>query len=77
MDSRTISFVCNQVYHQFPELNGCQPRIQYQAEDKSGKSCYLFIFRGKGVTEDGKSIQRMVRTTVNEQGKILKVTTSR
>ena len=77
MDLKIISLVCNQVYRQFPEVNGCQPRIQNQASDKQGNSNYVFIFRGKGITADGKSIPRVVRATIDEHGKILKMTTSR
>jgi len=77
MDSKLISSVCNQIYQQFPEVNGSQPRVQNQSTDKQGNSNYVFIFRGKGTTADGKSIPRVVRATVNENGKILKVTTSR
>jgi hypothetical protein len=37
----------------------------------------LLVFQGYRATADGKAINRIVRVVVSEQGKIIKVTTSR
>jgi hypothetical protein len=75
MDSRILNSVCSQIYRQFPEVDGSQPKIQPQSTTGKG-SVYLLIFKGKGKTADGKSIPRIVRATVDEHGKIIQVSTS-
>ena len=71
----------NNVYRQFPELSGVQPSIQQQATSKgaSGKTSitYLLIYHSKAQVGNHNSMPRVVRVVVNEQGKILKLTTSR
>ncbi len=77
MDSKILSVVCTQIYRRFPEIDGIRPKVQTQAlPDQKGQN-YLLVFRGAGVTSDGKSLPRIVRATVDDKGKILKVTTSR
>jgi hypothetical protein len=76
MDSKTVNSVCSQIYRRFPEVNGVRPKVQSQASPQAG-STYLLIFKGTATTADGKTLPRIVRATVDEQGKILKVTTSR
>jgi hypothetical protein len=77
MDSKTINSVCSQIYRQFPEVNGVQPKVQPQSNSSQAGSTYLLIFKGTAKTADGKNLPRIVRATVNDQGKIIKVTTSR
>ncbi len=81
MDAKTIDTVCRQVYTRFPEVKGAAPKIQAQESVSSGSSHpsanFLFVFHGKGVTANGKTIPRTVRVVVTERGKIVKMTTSR
>ncbi len=72
MDRQMISSVSREVYRNFPEVKGSQPEIRPQ-----GQTRHLLIFHGKGVTEDGHTINRTVRVVVDENGKIVKTTTSR
>jgi len=72
MDQKIIASVSSEVYHSFPEVKGSQPEIRPQGQTRN-----LLIFHGKGVTEDGKTINRTVRVVVDANGKILKTTTSR
>lgn len=72
MEEKHIQQVCNSVYRQFPEVRGARPSISSLPGDK-----FQLIFRGKGETPDGKNIERTVRVTASENGKILKMTTSR
>jgi hypothetical protein len=71
MDARTLDAVCNQVYRRFPVVNGCHPSIQPQGANS------LLIFRGKAASENGKTINLVVRATVDETGKIIKMSSSR
>ncbi len=72
MDKKTLTSICNQVYSRFPEVKGCHPRIQAH-----GDSGQILIFKGQATTADGKSIPRVVRVVVDQNGKINKMTTSR
>jgi hypothetical protein len=72
MDSGAKNRVCSSVYLQFPEVRGANPSVSSLPGDK-----YQLIFRGKAKAADGKIIPRTVRVTANEEGKILKLTTSR
>jgi hypothetical protein len=72
MDRSLLDTVCNQIYRQFPEVNGCRPIVHPHGDEQS-----LLIFQGKATTGDGKILCRTVRVVVNQSGKIMKVTTSR
>jgi len=72
MEERAKQQVCSSVYHQFPELRGAHPSVSALPGDK-----FQLVFHGKAETADGKKINRTVRVTASENGKILKLTTSR
>jgi hypothetical protein len=71
METNVVDHVSQAVYRQFPELRGVRPSVR-----KSGDQ-FLLIFSGKVKTADGKTLPRIVRVTANDQGSILKMTTSR
>ncbi len=72
MDAKSKSSVCNAVYRQFPELKGTNPTVKELPGDK-----YQLIFHGKALTENGKSLPRTVRVVADENGRVLKLSTSR
>jgi hypothetical protein len=78
MDAKLLKSISTQIYRRFPEVAGSQPKVRLQSGPQSGGSrTFVITFRGSGTASNGKSIPRLVRVTANEQGKILKVTTSR
>jgi hypothetical protein len=79
MDSKTISGIKQQIYRQFPEVAGEEPSVKSQASAKSpgNPPTYLITFKGRVAQTSGPSFSRMVRVVANDQGRILKVTTSR
>jgi len=72
MDRSWLSQVCEQVYRRFPEVRGCQPKVQAYAQAQ-----HLLVFQTKGAASDGRSIPHIVRVVVNKDGKIIKATSSR
>jgi hypothetical protein len=72
MDRQALKSICDQIYRRFPEVSGSQPKVQ----DRPG-SQYLIIFNGSGKAADGRKIGRTVRVVADQQGHVLKVTTSR
>jgi len=79
MDSKTVSVIKQQIYRQFPEVAGEEPSVKAQAGAKStGQSAtYLITFKGRVVQPSGPSFNRSVRVVADDNGRILKVTTSR
>ena len=80
MDDRHLDSICKQIYKRFPEVSGSRPKVQAQklpSGSNDAPSQYLMVFQGTQTTADGKPIKRIVRVVVSEQGRILKVTTSR
>jgi hypothetical protein len=72
MDESAKSHVCSAVYRQFPEVRGSNPSVTALPGDK-----FQLTFHGKAQTADGKTLNRTVRVTADEKGKVLKLTTSR
>jgi hypothetical protein len=72
MNQQVLNSVCQQVYRRFPEVSGSQPKIQPRPGDQ-----FLLIFNGGAKAADGRKISQTVRVVANQDGKIIKVTTSR
>ena len=72
MESDVIEKVCDQIYRNFPDFKGIKPKIKAYSDN-----LHLFIFSGKAETADGKTLPRTIRVVVDENGKIVKITTSR
>lgn len=82
MDPETVSRIAAQVYKKFPDVKGKKPRIRAQnanggAKSKKQTNTFLLTFRGFGSGPGGKKIPRLVRVVASNNGKILKVSTSR
>lgn len=57
---------------EFPELAGASPEVKPQSGGR-----YLVILRGHAELPGGRRLERIVRATVDERGRILKWSTSR
>jgi hypothetical protein len=82
LDSKTLAAITRQVQARFPEAVGCQPKVRQQALPKSPAPTvqaanYLVTYRSQAVLPAGGHIERLIRVTVNVNGKILKISTSR
>lgn len=64
--------IYQKVYRKFPEVDGKKPVRHSQPEGKT-----LLVFKGEGKAANGVKIPRIVRVLVDQNGKILKMTTSR
>ena len=81
MEQKLFHDVCQEIYHKFPQLSGCKPTIKQQAHsttsgNESGMN-YLLVFTNKGKPKNELPVVTWVRVLVSEQGKILKLTSSR
>ena len=79
MDPKILKSVSAQIYRQFPEMAGVQPKARLQAASASRpeSQTYLITFNTQVRLGTGQSMPRWVRVVVNEKGKVLKITTSR
>ncbi len=79
MNDKHLNSISSKISRQFPEVANSKPKVQRQSgqKSKSSTSTYLITYRGKAKTADGKSINRIVRVTADDSGKIIKITTSR
>lgn len=75
MNEKYLKSISSKVSRQFPEIAKSKPRVHRQS--KSSPSTFLITYRGKTKTADGKSINRIVRVTADDKGKIIKISTSR
>ena len=72
MQRTILDKVCQQVYRRFPDLKNKRPKVTSQGNER-----YLLVFSNSGKTPDGKTIQHNVRVVSDENGHILKTSTSR
>lgn len=81
MKPKVLKKVVDQIHRRFPEFTGSKPKVRVRnaPQEKSVRTAptYLLTFHCKASTNGKKIIPRWVRVVVNEQGKILKITTSR
>ncbi len=72
MESKAKSSVNSQVYRQFPEVKGATPTVKSLPGEK-----FQLIYHGSATTPDGKKLQRTVRVVADNDGHVLKLSTSR
>lgn len=76
-----IKSVTNQIHKKFPEFAGVAPRVRRQSLPKGSNTAYqsifLFTFNTSVHADDHVVIPRSLKVTVNEKGKIIKITSSR
>lgn len=72
MNEEIKNEICKNVYQQFPLMTGVTPEIRQQPN-----KIQLFIFHSSGKTSDQKTIPLTIRVTVDQNGKILKITSAR
>ena len=79
MDAKTINNIRNQIARQFPEVAKSAPSVKAQAAAKSrgAGGTYLLTFKGRVSEPGGFKSNRTVRVVAQDNGRILKVSTSR
>jgi hypothetical protein len=79
MDDKTISHISKQVARQFPEVAAAAPSIKAQATTKGAghSKTYLLTYKGRVTQPGGFAMNRAVRVVADDDGRILKITTSR
>ena len=74
MKSKAKNEVNKYVRDRFPDLKGVNPTIVKQARSKNK---YRFTYKGSATVADGKKMPIIVRVVCTEEGKIIKLSSSR
>jgi hypothetical protein len=77
MNRSTITKLNRQVTRQFPEMKGVQPNVQCGPHPKNGSQRYTLTYKGKAELPGGRKISRIVRIVSDEDGHILRISTSK
>lgn len=80
MDQEIIESVNKNIYLQFPEVKGTRPKVHKQgktSKNSDDSSTYLLVYSGKVTISENRSMPRVIRVVVNENGKVLKISTSK
>jgi hypothetical protein len=71
LNRQVVHEVSQEIFRRFPEFRGVRPQVRDQ-----GNGAYLLTFHTKASLPGNKALPQWVRAVVNDQGKILKVSTS-
>lgn len=71
MRKEAVERVTKTVVRQFPEMDGIRPAV------KSERDQYLVTFKGAAELPDGKTMKRIVRVVADEEGDVIRMSTSR
>jgi hypothetical protein len=75
LKSKTIDKVSREVYRKHPDLDGVKPKVTPREGASSNET--LLVYQKKVSGPGGKSINRIVRAVVSEDGEIKKISTSK
>lgn len=77
MDAKKIRAIVQMIYQRYPSLRGISPQVREIFVPAIGQKRFTITFRNTSITENNKRIPKWIRATVNEQGKILKISSSK
>ncbi len=80
MKAEILNQIAKQIHRRYPEFDGVRPKARVQTPPEGARNpskTYLVIFSKKVTLGDGKMMTRNLRVVTDENGKIIKVTTSR
>jgi hypothetical protein len=80
MNQKTIQAICSEIYRRFPEFKGTSPKVQLhpvpQSKAAVRPTTYLLTFRSRVTLGENRALPRLVRVVANDQGKILRISSS-
>lgn len=77
MKRETLVAISRQVAREFPEMSGVRPTVQEQWAPRSGHKRYLLKYKNIVRLPGGGEMKRVVRVTADEDGQVLRMSTSR
>ncbi len=76
VDRDSISKINKKVFKQFPEMSGKKPTVSRESLS-NGTFRYLLVYRGQANLPGGRTLDRIVRVTADDRGRILRMSTSK
>ncbi len=76
VDRDSISNINKKVFKQFPEMSGKKPTVSRESLS-NGTFRYLLVYRGQANLPGGRTLDRIVRVTADDRGRILRMSTSK
>lgn len=77
MKPKTVTQITRKVAEQFPEMEGVKPAVRRQAVPGNGTSQFLLTYKGVSELPGGKTMPRIVRVVADEEGRVIRISTSR
>ncbi len=77
MNRDTVGKITRTVVSQFPELEGVRPAIRRQAPPGDSPDLFLLTYKGAARLPNGKSLPRVVRVVADDEGHVIRISTSR
>lgn len=80
MNAELLNQITKQIHRRYPEFDGIRPKARVQKPPEGARNpakTYLVTFSKKVTLGDGNIMTRNLRVVTDENGKIIKVTTSR
>lgn len=76
MDTSTLEKITRKVVRQFPEMKGVKPTVS--SGKRSGElQHYTLTYKGTAELPGGRSMRRVVRVQADENGNVLRMSTSK
>jgi hypothetical protein len=76
LSETVIEKVTHRVYLEYPAVAGCAPKIRAR-EAANGTSTYTLSYRGYVEVENGSKMPISVNVSLDSNGKIVKITSSK
>ncbi len=77
MNRQAVNKITRKIVGQFPEMDGVKPAIRRQEAPGNGRSLFLLTYKGQAELPGGKSLQRIVRVVADDEGRVIRISTSR
>jgi len=77
MKRSLIAKLNRQVTEKFPEMKGVNPTVRRGPQPKGGDQRYTLTYKGQADLPGGRKISRIVRVVADEEGRILRISTSK
>jgi hypothetical protein len=77
MDREAIDRVNRKVSRQFPEMKSIRPSVKAESKASNNKQKFSLTYKGKANLPNGRTISRVVRVVADENGKVLRMSTSK
>lgn len=75
MDKKLIDRISRKVAQSFPEMRGVRPKVK--REQRSSGLCYHLTYKGTAELPGGRTIKRVAHVLADEDGKVLRMSTSK